>query len=305
MLTVAGSVYAASKAIIFSPLARDLLKRKYPRPNSSTSEVCFKLKCADSNALVSRFSKAILPNLVSGRSENQVPGKTPPREPWRIIDLSEIEVPSYSSEAIEQIAAILGVQGQAALTDLRSEIEDIAARYLGLKQVFDQAPKAAKTRGALAEILETVDTLLERLENLDDETRIALDLAASGSKVTPVEAKFGGGKGLVEQGEEEVGAAIQHIYNFQAIVSAALDLVAEPKRGRHPVIAFDAFVWMLAHTYERETKRKAGVTLSPEGYRGPFFNLVKLCVDPLMNRLSPEGLGKRIQRALKARSKQG
>ena len=202
-------------------------------------------------------------------------------------------MPPYSSEAIQEIATILNITGRNALIDLRSEIEGIAVRYLGLKHAFDQAPKAAETRAALAEILAAAHNLLEQLEDLDDETQIALELAASGSKVTPIEAKFGRGKNLVEQGEEEIEAAVQHIYNFQAIVSAALDLVPEPKRGRPPVIAFDAFVWMLARLYERETGQAA------KG--GPFHALVHLCAKPLMGIQSKTALGKHIRRALKAR----
>ena len=224
-----------------------------------------------------------------------MPRKTPSRRGWRIKGLSEIEVPPYSSEAIEQIATILGVTGEDALADLRSEIEDIAARYLGLKQVFDQAPKAAKTHSALSEVLDVTDTLLDRIESLDDDTQIAFALATSQSKLTPTAAKFGRGKNLVERGEEKIETAIQHIYNFQAIVSAALDLVAEPKRGRHPVIAFDAFVWMLARRFERETGQAA------EGR--PFHDLVHACAEPLMEIQSKEALEKHVRRALKARPK--
>ncbi|MCZ6640369.1 MAG: hypothetical protein O7F71_02235 [Gammaproteobacteria bacterium] len=224
-----------------------------------------------------------------------MPRKTPPRRRWRIKGLSEIEVPPYPSEAIEEIAAILGAQGQAALTDLRSEIEDIATRYLGLKHAFDHAPKAAETRSALGEVLDATDTLLDRLECLDDETRIVFALATSQSKLTPTEAKFGRDKNLVEQGEEEVETAIQHIYNFQAIVSVALDLVAGPKRGRPSVIAFDAFVWMLAHLFERETGQAA------KG--GPFHDLVHTFAKPLMPIQSRTALGKHVRRALKARPK--
>lgn len=93
-----------------------------------------------------------------------MPRQTSPRRVWRIKDRSEIGVPPYSREAIEQIAAILGVTGEDALTYLRSQIEDIAARYLGLKHAFDHAPKAAETRATLAEILNATEALLERLE---------------------------------------------------------------------------------------------------------------------------------------------
>ena len=111
---------------------------------------------------------------------------------WRIKDLSEIEVPPYPPEAIQEIAAILSVIGVDALDGLRLEIEDIAVRYLGLQHTFDQAPKAAETRAALAEILDASDTLLEQLEDLGDETRIALDLE-SVSKVMTLGR--GGGEG--------------------------------------------------------------------------------------------------------------
>lgn len=199
----------------------------------------------------------------------------------------------YPPEAIQEIAAILGVPGQSPLTDLRSEIEGIAARYLGLLHTFDQAPKAAETRAGLAKILDAVDILLERLEDIDDETRIALDLAAAGSKLTPLEAKFSRGKNLVEQGEGKVEAAIQHLHNLQGFTSAASKLLPEPKRGRHPVIAFDAFVWMLARLYERETGRAA---------KGrPFHDLVHACAEPLMWIQSRTALGKHVRRALKTR----
>ena len=228
-----------------------------------------------------------------------------PRRGWRIKGLSEIEVPPYPPEAIQEIAAILGVQGRAAVADLRSEIEDIAARYLGLEHTFDQAPKAAETRSALSEVLDATGTLLNRLESLDDETRIAFALVTSQSKVTPVEAKFGRGKSLAERGEEKIKTAIQHIYNFQAIVSAALDLVAEPKRGRPSVIAFDAFVWMLARLFETQTGRRATVTYDSvrQKYSGRFLELVETCSRPLLPDQKKYALGKRVQRALTARPK--
>ena len=227
------------------------------------------------------------------RNEKPLPRQTPPHRGWRIKGLSEIDVPPYLPDAIEQIATILSVTGGDALDGLRIEIEDIAARYLGLENTFDQAPKAAETRAALAEILDAADTLLKRLEGLDDESRIALDLAASGSKVTPTEAKFGLGKKVFEQGAEEVEAAIQHIYNLQATTSAALDLLPQSKRGRPPVIAFYALVWMLAHVYERETGQ------APKG--GPFHNLVHACAKPLMPIQSKAAFEKHVRRALKAR----
>jgi len=226
-----------------------------------------------------------------------LPRQRPPGGGWRIPELSDIEVPPYPSEAIEQIATILSVTSRDALADLRFEIEDIAACYLGLQDTFDQAPKSAETRAALGGILDTADTLLERLDGLDDETRIALNLAASGSKVTPTEAKFGRGKKLFEQGEEEVEAAIQHIYNLHATASAAVDLLPQPKKGRPPVIAFSAFVWLLAHLYERETGR------APMG--GPFHDFVHACAKPHMTIQSRTAFDKHVRRALKARPQQG
>ena len=124
-----------------------------------------------------------------------------------------------------------------------------------------------------------------------------MDLAASGSKVAPVEAKFGRDKNLVEQGEEKVEAAFQHINNFQAIVSSALSLLPKPEKGRPSVIAFDAFVWKLAHLYERETGRAA---------KGrPFHNLVHACAEPLMTIYAKTPFEKHVWRALKERPKQG
>jgi hypothetical protein len=203
----------------------------------------------------------------------------------------------------------LSVQVHAALTNLRTEIEGIAARYLGLKYSFDQAPKVAERRAALGEIHDVAGALLDCLENLDDDTSIALGLAASGSELGSMEAKLGasGGREAYLVGEEEIEAATQYVYNLQTAALTAFNLLPEPKRGRPPVIAFTAFVWMLARLYEAETGRRATVTYNSiaQSYGGSFLDLVEICARQVMQIQSTNALGKRVQRALKARPKLG
>ena len=163
-----------------------------------------------------------------------MPRKPPKRRGWRIKDLSEIEVPQYSAEAIQEVAAILGVDDEAGFSVLGVEVKDIAVRYVALKHLFDKAPKVAEKRVALGEVKQAVDVLLDLLENLDDETQIALSLAASGSSLSSTEAKLGsrGSREAYLTGEEEIEAVTGHVYNLEMAVSTALKLMPEPKRGR-------------------------------------------------------------------------
>ncbi len=229
-----------------------------------------------------------------------MPRQRQPRRRWRITELSEIDVPPYPAEAMERIVDILVARGEAHITAIKAEIEDIAARYLGMKHSFDQAPKPAEQKAALIEILEAGEKLLDRLEDLDDETAIRLALCASGSILTPTEAKFGQAANTFSKGDSEIDFAVQHLHNLIDVISTTLDQLPKPARGRPQVIAFTAFVWMLARLYEAKAGQRATVSYSAtaQTYSGQFLEFVELCAQPLMHIQSKNALGKRVQRAL-------
>lgn len=230
-----------------------------------------------------------------------MPRKTRPRRDWRRRGPDTSGYPRYSPEDIETIAAILGVSDSKAKKELQAEIEDVVARYLGLKRDIDKAPRPAEVRVSLDEVEGSADTLLEYLEELDEDTEFALQQAAAGKMDVVDKGIYSVDEETFRQGEMALDRIVQHIYNLLDNISSARSHVSEPRRGAPRKLAFTAYVWMLANVFNSFTGRRAAVTYDEKkgGHTGTFVEFVAKCLKPVEGKHSTNALGQKVKRALK------
>ena len=232
-----------------------------------------------------------------------MPRKTRPRRGWQRKGLVTSAGPRDSPEQIDSIATTLEISAPQIKAKLQHELEDSAARYLGLKHDLDEEPSPAEVRDALDELDKATDSLRYQLESLDDETKFALQQAAAGTPDVIDGGIYAADQDALGRGEEAFESLVQHIYNLLDHISEVREHVPEPRRGARYKFSFTAYAWALARIFQDHTGRVATISYGEKTDRstGGFLDFLIECVTPLENIHSRNALAKRTQRALKKR----
>ncbi len=228
--------------------------------------------------------------------------KPTPRWDWKRGEFRGASEKLFTSDVMERIAELLDINSKKKIAGIREEIVKAADQYQALKINDDNRPTSGQRRAALKTLLSQLEKLLSDIESLDEDSRTAIDLAATGSKSSLIyEVYLNNENDAPEAGEEITKLDVGHIYNLRDHVEAALDNLPQPRRGPQKKIAKTAFIWMLADIYKRHTGKRATVSSFEDGHRGRFVEFVEKCLEATGDSQSESGLGKRVRDDLKER----
>ncbi|MEW5949852.1 MAG: hypothetical protein AB1711_10650 [Thermodesulfobacteriota bacterium] len=157
------------------------------------------------------------------------------------------------------------------------------------KGLIEKNPRPKKTGlDNLKEIKELINSLIERIKNLDDYGKDVL------FRLAPETCSS------IQEGHSD-------IHRLNDALDDALSTLKPDKGGRNPTPAVKETIIMLADFFEKVTDRQAGYTQNTytRNYEGPFFNFVRTFLEIVTPDAfhSNTSLGKQIIASLNLRKK--
>lgn len=199
---------------------------------------------------------------------------------------------------MDRIATILGIDSEATISNLRAEIADTADLYLSLKKHIDERSSAGEMRKALRSLLSLLEKSIEKIEDLDKDTRTAIELASVGSEKTwKYEIILGDDDDydVLAEGERNIKLEIASLLGLRDDVELAHNKFPKPQRGAQKKAAKLFLYRKLADIYERSTGNPAKAHRTADGHVSLFVKFVLACLRPIENVHSTSGLVQQLK----------
>jgi hypothetical protein len=213
-----------------------------------------------------------------------------------------LQVPTFTlrDEQIGDLGRLLGMTAPNALSELKSKLEPIGARYRMYIQQDEKGPSRAERNAALKQVLVSPEELQRNLAQLDYATygelqdKVWVHLLASGRRV-----------GLLDQIARD---------DPDFVIDCATRLLAEGQKRRGPAGSrtLPIVISLLASVYEETTGlkfthtpyEKGAYTSMPQSHAGRFVTTFLRMVDPDLTTIAP-AIATQMANVVKARRGEG
>ena len=227
-----------------------------------------------------------------------------PRLRWKREYVRRVSIDTFTPDVMKTIARTLAISSEEVIAHLLTEIADAMNLYVSFKEHSDKRPSPGEKQAALRSLLSQLNKSVTIFEKLDEDSLIAVELAAAGSKKSSIYEVISDGDFEIQaEGEEITKIEIGHLYNLRDHVEAALKNLSKPKRGPQKKVAKRVLYWKLADIYKQHTGKRATVSSYEGGHGGPFVDFVEACLKPIGRVQSTSALGKQVKDALSERGR--